>query len=298
MSSNPSIVQLRGIDDEIEDLAKRPDGTKANFVPEHSLKNLLKSSTDGPKKLLMDHLREKRVFVDVDVNRAADIARFICEEAPKTFATLIFSDLEHLIVTFFENNFNDSLLPVVKIPDRSDMKLASFPAEAAVELANLAVRLANDEASSIKDTNADTRKKKAHAIANANAAALQADQAREDAAAADRKVSATFTIENGWKSRWINKFCDEYQWRFTAPVFNEVQFSYLFAEKAEMPFWPCPDVRPKYGPFSYVQKWQVHRNHLSYNHVSHHCCCISLCIQLCVPVEQVRPVAKHVPLHT
>jgi len=238
------------MDDKIEKLHAKPSGGKeATFVPEHSLRDLFKDLGEGLEEFLIDKLRASG-SLDANASRTTDLVRFICDKAPKTFATLVFSDSEHLIVKFYENGLDDVLLPVVK----EDSELISFPAKADVGLADMAARLASDEASRAKHI--DSKREKD--------AAAAAERARRDAKTAALKVERTF---RGWSPREIRNFYENHQWRFMAPVFNDAHFNYWFAEKAQMPFWPS-GVRARSGPFSSVEKWGVHRDHLPHNAVS------------------------------
>jgi hypothetical protein len=244
----------------IRSLHKSADGMDAEFVPENSLRDLFKKSNDELVNLL--EARAKNGKLHSSAIQIPGLVTFICDKAPKVFATLIYSDLEHYIVHFYQNELDDTLLPVMK--EGTSNKLISFSAKAGEELANVAVRLANAKASRIKSTDSDMREKRAEADANARVALKQAKLAQKDASAAHLKVSKTFA---GWDDREIDKFCDDYQWRFTAPVFNEADFNYMFAKKAKMPFWPS-HVAPRSGPFSFVEKWQVPRDHIPPNFVS------------------------------
>ncbi|KLU86584.1 serine/threonine protein kinase [Magnaporthiopsis poae ATCC 64411] len=214
--------------DKIKALQKRPDGTDANFVPEHSLRDLFRNLDAQLKDLLADHLNASRAS-----DHIAELVTFICEQAPKAFATLVFSDRERFIIHFFNNKLDDALLPVSR--DTAG-KLVSFPAEAKVKLAEMAVRLANEEASRIHDVDLEAKKgARAHVIR----ASQHADEARAAAAVAASKVAATFA---GWDPREISYFCDEYQWRFLAPVFDDrANFYHIFDYRVEMPFWPSGD---------------------------------------------------------
>jgi len=72
-------------------------------------------------------------------------------------------------------------------------------------------------------------------------------------------VAATFN-KAIWDPQMLDAFCDDYHLRFLPPVFTETRFAYMFAEKTQMPFWSA-GVR-KDGPFSTVEKWRIHRDHL------------------------------------
>ncbi|KAL8365344.1 hypothetical protein RB595_004244 [Gaeumannomyces hyphopodioides] len=230
---------------EIKALKKCPNGTDAGFVPEHSLRDLFRE--------LRAHLRNLKTLRGAD--RIDELVLFICERAPKAFATLVFSNQEHLIISLFNNEFDDTLLPVTM---NTSEELYSFPAEARVELADMAVMLANDEDSRIKDVDLKTKEMKKDARAQAARASERATEARAAAIVAADKVAATF---GRWDERAIDEFCEIYQWRFLAPVFDGVQFYNMFAEKAVMPFWSSGDI-VKHGPFSSVEKRQAHRAHL------------------------------------
>ena len=262
----------------INALKKCPDGTEANFVPEYSLRDLFRELDGELKKLLADRIPALKGPLDANrsSDRIAELVTFICEQAPKAFATLVFSDREHLIIRFFDNKLDDALLPASR--NRAG-KLLSFPAEAKVELADMAFRLASEEASRIKGKDPNTKKMKDDADAHASTAFQHAAEARAAATVAAGKVAATFA---GWPDRDINSFCHEYQWRFLAPVFDGAHFHHMFAEGAKMPFWPSGD-RVRHGPFSSVEKWQVHRAHLPPNVVSSLSSCSSLPITTSVP---------------
>ncbi|KAL8397154.1 hypothetical protein RB594_004027 [Gaeumannomyces avenae] len=225
---------------EIKALKKRPDGRDGGFVPDHSLKDLFRK--------LGAHLRNLETLRGT--HHIDEIIPFICNQAPKAFATLVFSGHVHLIVCLFDNGIDDTLLPVTT---NTAGELRSFPAEARVELAEMAVMLANEEVSRIKDVDIKTIKMKEDARAQAIAASELAASAREDAI-----VAAAF---EPWPPMTLDHFHEIHQWPFFAPVFDGAQFYNMFAEKARMPFWPT-DQSVKHGPFSSVEKWQVPRVHL------------------------------------
>ncbi len=213
---------------------------------------------------------------------------------------------------FFENDLDDGLLPVA----RSEGRHLSFPAEADVKLADIAVRFANEEAARMKTDEAKMREKWEDAVANARRAdprateaketavadaerakqyatkakkaadadAKRAEQhavkAREAAVASNSKVAATF---KGWRSQEIGNFCIMFQWPFMAPVFNQARFNYRFHEKTVMPFWPSGVQNKSGGYFSHVEKWQVPRVHLQFKSVSSLSRCTSLRPTMSIP---------------
>lgn len=227
----------------------------AGFAPENTLSEIFRNSRQELENLLTKSLHGHR---DADAP-APDIPKlvdFICDKAPKIFATLVKSEREHLISRFFETNVDDSLLPVTK-SGPGGSTLVSFRAEAAEEVADLAVRRANEEASRIKAINSDTLRLKQSAEAKAKFFEERLSDAKEAKESANAKVAATF---RGWRDQDIDKFCDDYQWRFAAPVFQADSFNYIFAESTVMPF--SPSHRTKTGTFSWVEKRQVHPDHL------------------------------------
>jgi hypothetical protein len=242
----------------IHNLAKDRDGTETAFVPENSLKVLFNDPNAGLRADVVNHL-SKDLNPDV-------VVRFICDKAPKVYATLVFSQVGRLIVHFFENELDDSLLPVV----REKGHVFSFPAQARLDLADEAVKLANQKTSDLESiarrnpVGADaTRLEKAKK--DAQAAQREAQEAEQAFLVAAGKVNRTF---KPWGLQDRINFCDVHQWFFIAPVFNEAQFIYKFHDKARMPFWP-PHFKPKTGNFSSVTKRRIDGNHLSQNDVSH-----------------------------
>lgn len=250
--------------EKIDDLTrfKCSNGVEAGFAPQHTLRNMFRTSNEGLENLLKEKLTE-RTRLDSSPT-IQELVTFICDKAPKAFATLVFSEREHLILRFFKNGFDDSLLPVVK---KGGTTLISFPADADVQLAGLAATLANEQVVEIKKLHdQDSTKRFAQRVKDAQDSAKRCAQLAKDAgdaaASANAKVAAAF---DGCGRQDTDKFY-EYQWRFTAPVFKAESFKYIFADKAIMPFWPS--VRTLPGIFSSVEKRQIHPDHLPGNAVS------------------------------
>lgn len=253
--------------EKIHNLTKDPDGIETTFIPENSLKVLFKDANAGLKVDVVDHLGQDTKLVE-------DVVTFICEKAPKVYATLVYSMAPHLIVRFLENKLDDALLPVV----RKETGLTSFAAQARLDLAEEALKRANLKASELQKIAianlSDTKISRLHEEAKAAAEDAQhaANKAREAFKVATGKVKLTFS---GWRLQDRNNFCETHQWTFMAPVFKEAQFSYKFHEKTKMPFWPS-DFTPKTGNFSSVTRRQIDRNHLPQNDVSHLSGCTNL----------------------
>lgn len=261
--------------DEIDELTnlKPWEGEEPKFAPEHTLSDLFKASSAGPlKDLLKKRFRDAGTSLDDD--RLSELVKFVCHKAPKIFATLVFLDGEHLILRFLDNGFDDRLLPVVK---NGSLTLVSFSANAEVKLLSEAVQLANEKASRIKSTNPVMVQVKNRARDEAQKLRDRVGEAQKAAECADAKVKEIFDLPNQQQRRVVNKFSDDYQWRFTAPVFTTDRFDYIFADKTVMPFWPS--VKTRNGPFSSVEQRQAHRNHLSLITVSpspwYHCTAMS-----------------------
>lgn len=240
-------------------LVKDSDKIRRAFVPENSLEVLFKDPNAELSSHVLKHLNEdEKLKHDI-------IVSFICEKAPKVYATLVFSNAEHLIMRFWQKKMDDTLLPVVE----EEEGVVSVPAQARLGLAEEALSLANQTASELdaiareSGTRTDwERHEEAKAIAEA---ALRDHGDAENAFnSAAETVKETFHL---WDLRDIVKFCESEQWRFVAPVFSEAQFNYKFHESTRMPFLRSESIG-KQGRFSRVRRVQLHRNHLLQNDVS------------------------------
>lgn len=65
-----------------------------------------------------------------------------------------------------------------------------------------------------------------------------------------------------WTDRNIETFCDNDQWPFLSPVFEEDKFRYKFHERTRMPFVEERHRSLKESYFSVVEEWRIHRDHI------------------------------------
>lgn len=69
-------------------------------------------------------------------------------------------------------------------------------------------------------------------------------------------------FENPWTERTIDHFCDDDQWLFLSPVFEQHKFRYSFHDRCRMPFVEDEPRSQKESYFSVVEEWSIHRGHL------------------------------------
>jgi hypothetical protein len=68
--------------------------------------------------------------------------------------------------------------------------------------------------------------------------------------------------DDEWTDRTLEHFCNDDQWYFLSPVFEENKFRYDFHESTHLPFVDKTPASQKESFFSVVREWRIHRDHL------------------------------------
>lgn len=169
---------------------------------------------------------------DVDI---ANIAKFVRQKALRIFAILVWQEKVKLIAPFYENGFDDDMLP--------GMCRISFT-------------------SSFEEFNVIEADVMHYIVVSTQKGGN--DLEHESFTGGIEKLSIVRNTFNPatWKRRQLNSFRDSDQWAFLSPIFTLRTFQYgSFHERCPMPFLEQDVSATRSSNSSQVQKWHIHRDH-------------------------------------
>jgi hypothetical protein len=221
---------LQGVLANIQIATEAEEYWMADFVPVTVLGDII--NRRAVKGVLLEHSSLLTLEPPIPM---AELADFFSTKAYKVFAILAQNESLHLIEHFYQNGFQDDMLPVRKtlLSNRSkDWEIVPCK---------------------YRDCDGETAREKFRATVR-KTFRCGGDQPR------------------GPTPKEIKHFLEYWQWPFIAPVFVKEEFEYEFPDGIRLPFtWSAgPKPNSDFLLYSEVEEKSVHADHLPKDLVSYH----------------------------